>query len=166
MNILTQEELKEYLHYDPDTGLFKWIKKPSQIVHIGSIAGTINHDGYIRIKFHGKIYSAHILAWLYMKGEYPIKQVDHWDLNRGNNKWLNLRIATQSQNMGNIHKPKNNTSGYKGVCWYKPLNKFQAQIGFNNKTIHLGYYIDPKEAARVYDYKAIELFGEFALTNF
>lgn len=64
----------------------------------------------------------------------------------------------------NIIKQKNNTSGYKGVS-YNKRDKYQAKIKFN-KQIHIGYFEDPIRAAKAYDAKALELFGEFAQLNF
>ena len=92
--------------------------------------------------------------------------VDHIDGNGLNNQRENIRICTKSDNQGNRAKNKNNTSGYKGVHFYKRINKFRAQIKLYGKDIYLGYYNSPIEAARAYDAKARELFGEFANTNF
>ncbi len=58
-----------------------------------------------------------------------------------------------------------NTSGYKGVSFIKKRNAYKSAIKFNKKTIYLGCYIDPKDAARVYNTAAIKYFGEFANLN-
>ena len=58
------------------------------------------------------------------------------------------------------------SSKYKGVSWNKGVKKWLAQIGFNDKVIHLGQFGDEIEAAKVYDKAAKELFGDFAHTNF
>ena len=52
------------------------------------------------------------------------------------------------------------------MCFYKPLNKWNAQIHHNGRKIHLGYFLDEAEAGRAYDRKASELFREFAVLNF
>jgi hypothetical protein len=93
-------------------------------------------------------------------------EVDHWDSNTLNNQKDNLRLATHSQNQSNRGKTKRNTSGYKGVSLCKKTNKWRALIKFNKKSIHLGYFNNIIDAARAYDQKAIELFGEFAKLNF
>jgi len=90
---------------------------------------------------------------------------DHKDRNRLNNKKSNLRFITNQQNTMNRGKRKNISSIYKGVCMVKGYKKWIAQIGFNKKTIYLGYFDDEKEAAKAYNKKAIELFGEFAVLN-
>jgi len=91
---------------------------------------------------------------------------DHIDGNRINNIKSNLRSATRSQNMQNANKIKTNTSGYKGVGWHKSTKKWQAQIQVSGKQMHLGYFNSASEAAKAYDRKAVEFFGEFARINF
>jgi hypothetical protein len=46
------------------------------------------------------------------------------------------------------------------------LKKWIASIGFNRNKIHLGLFTNEEDAARAYDRKAMELFGEFAYLNF
>ena len=83
-----------------------------------------------------------------------------------NNTRENLRLCTSSQNNANAVKHSNNKSGFKGVCWNKYHQAYQAQIGFGGRPIHLGYFKIPEDAARTYDAKALELYGPFAKTNF
>jgi hypothetical protein len=91
--------------------------------------------------------------------------IDHLDGNTLNNQKNNLRICTQSQNLNNQKKSISNTSGYKGVSYDKKYKKFIAKIGFNRKNIHIGYFIDVKDAARAYNEAAIKYHGEFANLN-
>ena len=93
-------------------------------------------------------------------------QVDHANHNTLDNRKCNLRICTKFQNMQNSKLQKNRSSKYKGVCWHKDNKKWKAYITYEGKRIHLGYYDIEEEAARVYDKKAIELFGKFAYLNF
>lgn len=90
------------------------------------------------------------------------KMVDHINGDTLDNQRSNLRIATHAQNNRNIHRYK----GFKGVVWHKRSNKWIARIVFNGKIIHLGYYTDDVEAAKVYDNAALLYFGDFAKTNF
>lgn len=90
---------------------------------------------------------------------------DHIDGNGLNNQKGNLRIATKQNNQANSRIPKNNTSGYKGVRFRPDRNKFVARISFNDNTKHLGYFDTDIEAAKAYNQKALELFGEFANLN-
>lgn len=92
--------------------------------------------------------------------------IDHVDLNGLNNQKCNLRACTHQQNSMNMAPRKNSFSKYKGVSWSKWANKWRSKIGFNKKTIHLGYFKSELEAAKAYDNKAVELFGEFANINF
>lgn len=93
-------------------------------------------------------------------------EVDHWDGNSLNNTRGNLRVATSRQNKMNRGKTAGCTSPFKGVTWHKPMSKWKGQIKLAGKNYHLGYFSDDKEAARVYDAKATELFGKFARLNF
>ena len=91
---------------------------------------------------------------------------DHINHNGLDNRKSNLRVCTNAENMRNQHSQKGGTSIYKGVCWHKASGKWYAQIKFKGKTIHIGLFTDKEEAARAYDAKAKELFGEYAYLNF
>ena len=91
--------------------------------------------------------------------------IDHIDENKSNNNVKNLRWATDAENGRNQGKPKNNTSGYKGVSFHKPSNKYVAFININGKKKHLGYFETAEEASRVYDAKAKELHKDFYYKN-
>jgi hypothetical protein len=88
-------------------------------------------------------------------------QIDHKDGNGLNNQKENLRICTQSQNIGNRGVMKNNTSGVKGVHWDKNAKKWRARLGMNGKRKCLGIYDDLDEAKDVYIKAAKEFFGEY-----
>jgi len=92
--------------------------------------------------------------------------VDHRDHNGLNNRKTNLRLCTKKQNQENRRPNRGGTSKYKGVHWCNTYKKFRARICHNGKRIHLGYFEDEIEAAKAYDKKARELFGEFAYLNF
>ncbi len=100
----------------------------------------------------------------------PAMQVDHINGNGLDNRRCNLRLATVGQNDCNRPRTKRNTSGYKGVSLKKPFLtgrlRWFARISHNGKDIGLGYHDTAEEAARVYDAKAVELFGDFAYLNF
>lgn len=93
-------------------------------------------------------------------------QVDHMD-HVGTHNWImNLRWATRSQQMMNRRWQSGTSSQFKGVYWYKALQKWKASIIFNYQHTHLGYFNDEIQAALAYDRAAKELFGEFAYLNF
>src|SRR5690606_13478665 len=162
--MITQEYLKSILRYEPDTGNFIRLKSKGKIYKIGDIAGCVTNRGYVTICINGKVYYGHRLAWFYMTGRF-IDQIDHKDLNKSNNKWENLRESSGSQNLGNIRKHKDNKSGYKGVSWYKPYQKWVVYIKAGSLRKNLGYYDDILEAAKVYEKAAEKYFKEFARTE-
>lgn len=92
-------------------------------------------------------------------------RVDHRNRNGLDNRRENLRHANASQNGINRGPQKNNTSGFKGVCFDKSVGKWLSKIKKNGRAINLGRFDNPKLAAAAYDKKAIELHGEFAVTN-
>lgn len=143
--MITQEYLKEALHYCPDTGIFTWIKARPKVV-VGSIAGCLNPSGYINIKLDSKVYKAHRLAFLFMNGEFPKAGTDHKDHVKHNNIWSNLRHATQAVNNKNKSMHKNNTSGFTGVHRRKKDEKWVASIRISGKVKHLGSFEDINDA--------------------
>jgi hypothetical protein len=92
--------------------------------------------------------------------------VDHRDKNGLNNQRENMRICTTAENVRNRKRLRNNTSGYKGVCWNKQGLNWQAMIWVDLKSIRLGYFDDPIEAAHAYDKAALKYYGDFAQPNF
>jgi hypothetical protein len=90
---------------------------------------------------------------------------DHINCLTHDNRRSNLRLATHAENGYNRSRQRNNTSGYKGVCWDKAHHKWLAQIKLNYKNIYLGYYDDSRDAALIYDCAAKKLYGRFAKIN-
>lgn len=160
---LTQDILKEYLCYDPDTGIFTWIKANplGGRSRDGEAAGSINEKGYVKIKFLGKMYRAHRLAWFYMTGQFPKYKIDHIDRNRQNNKFTNLREATHIENSCNRGLTTNQTN-YKGVRYHSYSKKYQARINVNRRRFSLGFYDTAELAYAAYCEAAKKYHGEFA----
>lgn len=94
------------------------------------------------------------------------KQGDHENHNTLDNRRNNLRSCTIQQNRFNQKIRVNNTSGFKGVSWCEKLKKWWSYIRVNGRTLHLGYFLLIKDAARAYDKAAKRYFGVFANPNF
>ena len=93
--------------------------------------------------------------------------MDHRDRDGLNNRRINLRLATHSQQMANRKKFKNGkTSKFKGVTKLKECGLFRARLGFEGKRIYLGEFRKERDAAKAYDIAAKRYFGEFAVLNF
>lgn len=92
--------------------------------------------------------------------------VDHVNRDGLDNRKANLRLATGTLNMANTMRRSDGSSEYKGVKIRHDGKKWCARIQINGKGIHLGSFVTAAEAARAYDAKARELFGEFAVLNF
>jgi hypothetical protein len=154
------QELRDLLTYIPDTGAFIWREGQRS----GRDAGTIEAEGYRTITIHGRQYKAHLLAWYYTTGEWPENQVDHRDNDRANNRWENLRAATNRENQFNKGPNKNNRSGFKGV-YLSTSNRrrpWKAKISVYGKNVHLGYFDTAEAAQNAYLAMAVQLSGEFA----
>ena len=93
------------------------------------------------------------------------KGIDHIDHNGLNNQKSNLRFCTQSQNLMNTKKRANTSSIYKGVHFDNRTKKWLAQINLRGKQIYIKLLSSEVDAARAYNAKATELFGEFANLN-
>lgn len=165
--MISHNDLKEVLDYDQDTGIFTW-KKNFHKPKIGTRAGCKKRDGYRVIHLWGDFLYEAPLAWFFVTGEYPILMVDHKNRIRDDNRWENLRLATESLNQANVEKRTFNKSGYKGVSYQPDMltRHWHATIKFNGKTYSLGRFESKEDAALAYDVAAIKYFGEFAHLNF
>jgi hypothetical protein len=144
----------------------------------GSIA-LVDDDDYNKIKAYRWIRAewtnGYVICYIKRKIVYlhrlvmnagPKQGVDHRSRNKLDNQKGNLRFATRSQNACNSKLRCDSTSGYKGVSFMKSSSKWLAYACINNKQVNIGLFKTPKEAAIEYDKKALELYGEFARTNF
>lgn len=163
---LTADRLRDVLRYSPSSGEFHWRVSNSYRKPAGSLAGDKKKDsGYVLIGVDRVRYRAHRLAWLYMTGAWPSYQIDHIDGDRSNNRWENLRDATQQQNSANMRRRSSNLCGVKGVsryCGSSGYVSWRAHIFVNGKTMYLGCFSTVDEASAAYVAAAREHFGEFA----
>jgi hypothetical protein len=147
-------ELWELFDYRPFTGeLIRKKAGPTRPDIIGKPAGSFNKNlGYWTVNIQNKNYYAHRVIWCWVTGLDPASfQIDHKNMNRFDNRWVNLRLATKAENMRNR------------LCRGTTYTKWgwKAQITINCKNIHLGYYTSESQAAEAYEKAAIQLHGEF-----
>lgn len=145
--MITQEYLKLLFNYNPLTGEFTRKVQVGSTGYVNKTIDCLNHNGYYRVCIDYKSYLVSRLIFLYMEGYMP-KVVEHKDRDRTNNRWENLRPATQSQNGFNRLKNKNNTSGFKGVSYCKGRDKWLAKFNYQGKS--KSKYLNTKEEAIEY----------------
>lgn len=142
--------IRRLISYSPDTGLFTWLVDRCSFAKAGDKAGSTLDTGYVSITVAGVRFKGHQLAYFMMTGVRLRKGqcVDHIDLCRSNNAWLNLRVCTQAQNCQNTTKRKINTSGFMGVS--RNGKRWRASIKLDGKYEHIGNFKTPEEASKAY----------------
>jgi hypothetical protein len=93
-----------------------------------------------------------------------MKEIDHRNTIRSDNRWKNLRAVTRTQNNANLPRLKSNTSGFKGVYFCQNTSRWRARVHMHNKMMCLGRFDTPEEAHAAYAVAAKKYFGEFART--
>jgi len=122
------------------------VKALGRRIRVGDVAGSYDGRGYIHIQIHKKTYRANRLAWLYVYGVWPKNQIDHINQIRDADWIANLREATIKENNKNKPLRVDNASGFTGVYWYAPSEKWRVGIKVDGKQIHLGFFKDKSEA--------------------
>ena len=143
------QEISELINYDGATGNCTWAVARRGTNGKGSLAGTLNSNGYIQICLERKIVLAHRLAWFLTNGILPKEEIDHINGNRSDNRIVNLREATRSENQQNAKLRKDNSSGTKGVVWNKRHQRWAVVIQINKKPTYFGEYLLKGEAEAV-----------------
>ena len=142
----------------------------------GQNTNRTKHEGLEHLGTHPKIHRLimeRVLSRKLKRDEY----IDHIDGNGLNNRRSNLRVATQSQNIANQpkYRTRNFSSKYKGVCWDKERQNWMSYIGstygsagksIKTKREYLGRFKNEEDAARAYDKRAREVWGDYAHLNF
>lgn len=116
--------------------------------------------GYAVSKIDGKMKKMHRLIASAEPGEH----VDHRNRDTLDNRAINLRRCTSSQNIANSGLSKNNTTGFKGVVLVQG-KYYSARVKYKRKDLYAGTFKNPIDAARAYDKLLLACFGEYALTN-
>jgi hypothetical protein len=145
---LTAERLRSMLHYEPETGVWRWLDGDQLGAKKDGTVGCFSR-GYHIIGVGRAIHSAHRLAWLYMTGDWPAKHIDHIDGNKSNNAWKNLRDVPRTVNLQNRHRADvDSSTGLLGVstCGHR----WKADIRANGKRVSLGVFDTPELAHAAY----------------
>ena len=146
---LTQERLHEILHYDPDTGEFRWRASENPDCRAGEIAGAAMRSDYWSIHVDGRCYRAHQLAWLYITGEWGRPLVDHRDGDPFNNRWRNLRLANCSEDLSPRRRAVGNNASAAGIA----LDRFglwSVRVSTRNGVCFLGRFPTNEAAHEAY----------------
>ena len=139
-------ELTKYLLYDPTTGLIT--RKTT-----GKVAGHKRKDGYIQLRYKGKMSLAHRVIWTVFKEDPGDQFIDHIDGDRANNRLDNLRLADTCENCHNRRTSQ-------GV-WQKPNGRWRAAITCRGQRINLGTFATRDEARAAYIAAREQHFGVF-----
>lgn len=149
---LTAQALRTLLMYNPESGEFHWISRVGNIP-AGAAAGSKGKRGYIDISINKERHGAHRLAWLYVHGDWPTGEIDHWDGCKSNNRIGNLRDITHAANTQNLRSAhrRNISAGLLGVRRSDTKSvRFNAMIMVGGKVKSLGSFGDPNTAHQAY----------------
>ena len=159
---ITVDLVRKLYVYDPDTDNVRRRIGRGTRWHKGELVGTLGLNGYRYISINRKMYLAHRIVWLLHYGRWPVSDVDHINGNRDDNRIVNLREATRSENNINSIIPSNNTSGHKGCYYDKRRDCWYAEIWVNKKKVYLGRFESAQSAGDAYQAAAKKHYGEFA----
>lgn len=168
------ETLPALLDYDPDSGKLFWKSRPIEMFKskrgfstwnsrfAGNEAFTASTNGYRVGPVNYKLCMAHRVVWAMTYGYWPEYDVDHINGDRADNRLVNLREASRSENNCNSGVRSDNSSGYRGVSWHSQYGKWEARIYADCVKHHLGYFSTKEDAHSAYVKASKELHGEFS----
>lgn len=162
-SMVSPDLLRQLLRYEPETGKLFWLPRgPEWFIQqrrsaeasaetwnarfAGREAFTCVQKGYLTGRIFAAPYRAHRVIWAIMTGEWPPEHVDHVNHDRSDNRWVNLRSVTNSENHQNMALRRDNSSGCAGVAWDRRRNCWRARIHVGGHDIHLGYFQTRDEA--------------------
>ena len=132
------EYLRSLFNYDPETGSLTWKERvlggrgtnvSFNTRYAGQSVGTLNTTGSRQVRVKGRLVTAHRIIWRLMTNSDPVSQIDHINGNPDDNRWVNLREATQLENTWNQKVRNTNTSGHP--CIYPAKSKRAASKKWN-----------------------------------
>jgi hypothetical protein len=172
------EVLRQLLRYEPDTGKLFWLPRPKEMFPTkrshkiwtsrdeGKEALNSKHSArYLAgtVLYRGCL--AHRVAWAVVTGEWPKSLIDHINGDKTDNRWVNLRAASKSQNNCNARIRSDNISGMKGVHADTRRGRFYASITLDGVSHHLGAFASKEEAHRAYSLASERIHGAFSRTS-
>lgn len=174
-NLITAEDVRKLLDYDPETGLFVWRRRSLRLgfERIDKGWNTRYENKLVAIRLDKRGYRqiciapfsnmfAHRIAWLHVFGSWPADEIDHINGDPLDNRISNMRVVNRQQNMINQKLRKDNTSGVKGVSLHKKSNMWHVHINVDKKIKVLGTFRTIEEAASVRKQAEIKYHGEYA----
>lgn len=163
--MISQEDLKKLIHYEPETGVFTWRRRHTNAIKPNLVAGGRHSRGYWTVRIMNKQVLAHRLAWFYVHGVWPEAEIDHKNRNRADNRLCNLREATNKQNSKNTGTRANSTTAVTGVHLYKGegrVKRYWAYITVDCRRKSLGYFYTLEGAKEARREAELRLLGQWA----
>ena len=156
---LTQSQVLKVLKYDAISGTLIWISNVhSKRAIPNSRAGSlVTKTGYRSISLFGRTYPEHHLVWFIHYGVWPSGQIDHINQIRDDNRIVNLRDVTVSENARNRSRNPNSKLGEHGIWFNIRTNKYVAEITLNGKKVYQKSFDDIDEAINQRKIKSLEL---------
>lgn len=143
--------ISDHVSYDEHTGIIKSKRDGGTCEKVKFFKSSNKH--YKRMFVNGKDYLCHRLAFLIMTGSIP-DYVDHLNGDGTDNRWVNLRSATQAENNLNKKVYSCNSTGFSGVT--SRGGKFRARIRRSGVLYNIGTYETIEEAAKARKEKEME----------
>ncbi len=125
----------------------------------GKIAGSFDARGYRRISIENSGYKTHRIIFKLITNKEPPSIIDHRDGDKANNRWDNLRPATQTQSNWNAVAHADSKCGKRGVSFNQ--GKWQSYIKANGVRHYVGRFDTVEEASAAYEMSARKLHGKF-----
>lgn len=165
MTDLTPQRCRDLIDYEPRTGEFTWKRRmPADFSCVGvgrdreckrwntRYAGRpaftqTTTAGYLVARIDRVRKLAHHVAFAMTHGRWPNGMLDHINGRKDDNRIVNLREASATDNARNAARRSDNSSGVTGVSWCKRRGAWLSRMCLNGRNKHLGYFASVDEAA-------------------
>lgn len=174
------EVLRQLLRYVPETGKLFWRHRgvewfhgegrlePSRVQSIWNLRYAESEAGHTQSGhkytllsvLNNRVY-AHRVIWAMTYGNWPEFVIDHINGDGSDNRIINLRKASRSQNDMNRGEQRNNTSGMRGVSFNKKSGTWRARVKVKGVEKSLGYFKIKSDAEHAMLKYMRENFGDF-----